>query len=212
MVRSYHPLAVGEADDATLAPVNHMANRRSRDRLIWCGLGIPLLVFGLLLFAAARHAATSLDRAMVAAVQRSDLESVRRLLARGANPNAHLAYQNRVTSAADAVDWLIHSDRVFWYDAPVLIEAAAHRKNEVAIIQALLAAGADVNGRDHYGRTALMESAVGGRAGAVEFLLEHGADSTLQDEGGCTALDRAHDGVTRACLSTGRVTRQPGIR
>jgi ankyrin repeat protein len=148
-------------------------------------------VFGLLLFAAARHSAGRLDQALVAAVDRGDVDAVRSLLASGANPNARLSYENRVTSVADAVDWVMRSERIFWHNAPVLVEAADCRTQGVAISEALLRAGANVNGRDNYGRTALLAAARDGNADIVRLLLEHGADLTCRDKDGRTAAQAA---------------------
>lgn len=76
-------------------------------------------------------------------------------------------------------------------------------------IDILLAAGANINaqitdshthtavlmayvaGRDQEGRTALMANAENGNDKMVKYLLEHGADPTLKEQKGMTALDFA---------------------
>ncbi|MEG4169611.1 MULTISPECIES: ankyrin repeat domain-containing protein [unclassified Microcoleus] len=63
--------------------------------------------------------------------------------------------------------------------------------NQVAIIELLLAAGADVNVRTKKGWTALANAAVSGSIRAVKLLLEAGADINAKDIGGYTALSRA---------------------
>ena len=61
------------------------------------------------------------------------------------------------------------------------------RDNTLAMLQALLEAGADVNLRNQRGETALKVAAFG-CIRAVPFLLEKGADPTLADNAGDTAL------------------------
>jgi ankyrin repeat protein len=63
-----------------------------------------------------------------------------------------------------------------------------------AAIRMLLAAGMDVDARDEQGQTALMAHSYDGDAEAVATLLELGADTTLIDAGGSSALHHATDG------------------
>lgn len=70
-----------------------------------------------------------------------------------------------------------------------LIEAA--KRGKLAEVQALLDGGADVNGADNKGRTALMESARTGKVEVVRALLKAGARPDAQDRDGWTAPMRA---------------------
>ena len=67
-----------------------------------------------------------------------------------------------------------------------------------AVIQLLLAAGANVNGRDNAGKTPLMSAFTGE---VTAWLLELGANPQLKDKRGKTALDwakeRRHDSARR---------------
>ena len=60
------------------------------------------------------------------------------------------------------------------------------------ILNILLQNGADVNAKDHDGRTALMLAASSpDDVSSVTLLLSHGADPALKDKDGRTALDYA---------------------
>ena len=68
------------------------------------------------------------------------------------------------------------------------LEYAAHLER-VGVSQLLIDRGADVNGVDRVGCTALFAAALRGRDGEVQFLLKHGADKSLRDAKGETALE-----------------------
>ncbi len=70
-----------------------------------------------------------------------------------------------------------------------LIEAV--NAGDVAQADHLLAGGADVNARDAYGATALMNAAHNGNTEMVETLLAAGAEVDAKDELGWTALMKA---------------------
>ena len=53
---------------------------------------------------------------------------------------------------------------------------AAVRSDDVARLEVLLAAGADINALDEHGQTGLMIAARDGKTAAVRWLIEHGAD------------------------------------
>lgn len=65
---------------------------------------------------------------------------------------------------------------------------AAIRQDDVKQVQALLAAGADLNGRDAHSQTPLQAAAVKGSAVLVRLLLERGADVNAASQGRLTAL------------------------
>jgi ankyrin repeat protein len=71
--------------------------------------------------------------------------------------------------------------------------AAAHPDPELAVtlLRALLAAGADPNGRQSGGYTALHEAALNGNAAMIHLLLDHGADTGLANDEGALPADLA---------------------
>ena len=87
---------------------------------------------------------------------------------------------------------------------PIRVESQTHGQNLIdtaasgnsAAVQRLLAAGADPNVRDRFGRTALVEATAhalfyGDHSAVVQQLLAAGADPNIQDPDGETALMKA---------------------
>ena len=70
----------------------------------------------------------------------------------------------------------------------VLLSLSAARSGDAVEVRALLAAGTDVNGTDHDGRTALMMAAGRNDQALVELLLDAGADAGQRDIEGVSAL------------------------
>jgi len=87
------------------------------------------------------------------------------------------------------------------------------RAGDVPALTAALAAGADVNARDHYSRTPLVLAAHGGHAGAVAALLAAGAAPTTSAKGDQSALHFAamrggtegHVEVAKALIDAGEI-------
>ena len=73
---------------------------------------------------------------------------------------------------------------------PLILAASSGR---VAAMEALLAAGAEIDAADDHGYTALMRAALNGHDAAVKLLLENGAD-TAKQVGKSNALKLAHEG------------------
>jgi len=130
-----------------------------------------LLVFFLILFAC--HSGPSGLSPLVLAARSGDTAAIKLLVARGADPNLADTAANGWTP----------------------MEHAIH-KHQVAAVTALLDAGANVNATSRNGTTALMMAAGYGYTDVVELLLARGADRTLKNAKGETALDLAKSGVT----------------
>lgn len=103
------------------------------------------------------------------------------------------------------------------YDTPDVQERS------IQALQILLAAGADINARDHAGRTALHGAASWGWSKVVQFLVDHNADLFAKDRDGHTPLDAALGKMREGRFGVGRerpetaallrelmATRQPG--
>ena len=109
------------------------------------------------------------------AVKAMNVEKVKTFLMGGFNPNVFDS--TGMTPLLHAV-----SEAITVYD-----EEAFKRSKE--LLNLLLKYGANVNTPDtQYGRTPLMIPVGFGLAGLVKFLLEHGADKTIKDIFGKTAL------------------------
>ncbi|CAN5260057.1 hypothetical protein BH09SUM1_BH09SUM1_25080 [soil metagenome] len=67
-------------------------------------------------------------------------------------------------------------------------------KNDIELLRACLASGADADLSDKVGRTALIHATIDGREEFVEALLNHGADPTTQDSLGFSPLHYAAQG------------------
>ena len=114
------------------------------------------------------------DAQLLDAAYRCDVERVKELLAKGANPNAR-------SPRGQTPLYLLEFGNSYQSEA---FDACA---------QILLAAGADINASNGDGETPLMQCFVGGfpNLKRIEFLLEHGADVNRQDKDGKSALMRA---------------------
>lgn len=105
-----------------------------------------------------------------------DGESVKLLIAAGAEPDERNA-QGSTPLCSHASSRMLLTDRDF--DGP---------KEVAAIVEALLAAKADVNAVCEDGETPLIQAAHGGNQVALKILLARGADITRRDSGNRTAL------------------------
>src|SRR5215471_7576614 len=76
-------------------------------------------------------------------------------------------------------------------DSPAQPLFEALRQGEMAKVKTAISKGADVNSRDQYGNTLLMQAAVYATRADIEFLLAHGADVNAANKAGHTALMRA---------------------
>ncbi len=75
--------------------------------------------------------------------------------------------------------------------------SAAFASQVEAMIATIVAAGADVNAKDQFGRTPLMKAS---SVEAVKALVAAKADAGLKDEDGVTAADHASDPAVAAAI------------
>jgi ankyrin repeat protein len=68
---------------------------------------------------------------------------------------------------------------------------AVMKTDALVNVQALLLEGAEVNARDDMGMTALMWASYKGKSGCVKLLVEKGADISLKNKDGSSAIDIA---------------------
>jgi ankyrin repeat protein len=113
----------------------------------------------------------ALDGALMWAARFGQPDAIAYLVKRGADPNARLGVN----------DW------------PILKHAV--HKNQPASVQALLAAGADIDARGRQGETALMMAAGYGYTEIVRLLLAKGANPRAVSAKGDTAVELAVHGV-----------------
>lgn len=80
-------------------------------------------------------------------------------------------------------------------------------KSDLKCLEKILGRGADVDAKDHYGWTSLMQAASSGRIDIAKILLSNGAKLELRDNGGTTALSLAaakgHDKMVALLLEKG---------
>ena len=81
--------------------------------------------------------------------------------------------------------------------------------DDPCIVELLLKHGADVNVKDNYGRTALIQAAVYGYTKIAEFLIKHGVNVNVKDNNGDTALIYA---IRRGHTETANLLRRYGAK
>ncbi len=180
----------------------------------WSGIvaKITCSVVLVLISSLVAHCLQNPDIRIILAQASGRTETVKDLLAKGADVNARnfsgvsilaWAAQDGRTEIAKAL--LARGADVNAKDSrgvTALMSAASHGHTE--IVKALLDKGADVNAKDKKGRTALMEAAVNGYTGIVQALLAKSADIDAKDDDGKDAVEYArrfgHVGIINILL------------
>ena len=124
------------------------------------------------------------------ACARRDTKRVKRILSSGFRQSELSEYPGASYLALRLGDahWLrsIHQDdrKLLEYipvnGASLLVEAATGSQMEA--VAALVECGADVDGTDYFGRSALVAASLSGNVQIVKFLLEHGADASKREK------------------------------
>jgi len=121
---------------------------------------------------------------LIWAIESYDIESVKRLLKHGANPDV-TTLPGAKTTALIALPF--DTDLFTPQDTKIL----NRRKRSCTICKILLDAKADVNRKDRIGNTALMEAARAGREDLCKVLINAGASVNAKDITKSTALHMA---------------------
>jgi ankyrin repeat protein len=107
----------------------------------------------------------------IRAAQSSDLELLKLLLARGADPKARTDHGDNALTAAAGVGWV---EGVTYEHSP---------RQNVETVKFLLDLGLDPNGGNNDGRTPLMVAAAKGRTEVIQMLVDRGARLDTRDKG-----------------------------
>jgi uncharacterized protein len=123
------------------------------------------------------------DLALIRAARSADLESLRRMIAAGADPaSAEPTGFNTVIAVTEGPE------------IPPLVEVDRERPDEpdaIAALEFLIGQGVDLNARGPQGVSAIHTAARRGFREVVRFLAANGADLNATDAGGRTPLDYA---------------------
>ena len=118
------------------------------------------------------------------AAQSGDVTLMKLLLAHGADPKIKTSYNVTALAVAAGIGWV--EGVTFEWSPEANLEA----------IKLCFDMGVDVNASDDEGRTALAGAAFKGSNGAVQFLVDHGADLEAHDYGSRDTVNGAMKGWT----------------
>jgi ankyrin repeat protein len=169
---------------------------------------------------------------LVRSVKNGDTARAVDLLIHGADPNAEEAVPDTRSARKKLWDMVRGKKAARRAARPVLILAAegergsgpapdnnalikallepGPRQDSPVLVKALLDAGASINARDVFGRTALITAANNRHLTSLRLLLERGADVTLRDAGGEFTLTAA--GTTYKSHLSGRTALESSYR
>jgi ankyrin repeat protein len=118
------------------------------------------------------------------AAQSSDVELMKLLLAKGADPKIYTARNVTALAVAAGIAW-VEGVTYEW-----------SREQNVETVKMLLDLGLDPNVHDEDGRTSLHGAAHKGRNEIVQMLVDHGGDLTAHDNGSRDTVNGAMRGQT----------------
>ena len=137
----------------------------------------------------------ALNVALIAAVEHERAADVEGLLYRGADADAAEPWFSRISSSQ--FDWeMTYSNVSDKGNAPQPVLCLAAQRHDVAMVNILLAHGADVNARSVHDYTALTYAE--GDALVTQVLLAHGADPNARNIFGGAALPAAQAPTPRS--------------
>ena len=176
--------------------------RRRAHAVITVALGICVVVFSRQLYMI--RAQVLLDSQLIDAVRRNDLRSVSSLIDKGASPNATAIGTNKVSFTEcvkryirDIIERDLNSKKLpsallvalnAWWEP----EGGTDRPPQnTEIVKLLITHGADVNYRYADGGAPIICASISGRPHTVQVLVDSGANISVKDEYGYSALDYA---------------------
>ena len=157
------------------------------------------------------------------AVWRTNLEVIRLLLEKGADPNesgvSDWATNDELASIVAEFGFNFNIDMPNWIGFPALVDESRGNHNmpdDPARVVALLEKGANVNITDHKGKTALHRAAQAGFTKIGKVLIKAGADIEAKDSNGETplfdAIRAAREETVRLLLKHGASVRAANHR
>jgi|GEM_PF-2312432 len=157
----------------------------------------------------------NVDPELHIAAYEGDVERVKKLLKKGADPNARNVVSWTPLHVAASKNHIEITKLLLEHGADPNVQEehgrtplhVAASKNHVDVVKLLLERGADPNTQDENGHTPLHYSAFYGQVDVVRLLLEHGADPNIQNKDGETPLHVAasegHVDIVRLLLEHG---------
>jgi len=134
------------------------------------------------------------------AAQSSDVELMKLLMSKGADPKIATAHNDTALAVASGIGW---------------VEGVTYEWSEAQNLEAVkmcLDAGIDVNAADSEGRTALHGAAHKGRTAVIQMLVDHGANLEARDLGSRDTVNGAMKGLTWIPLDWSRGLVRVGVQ
>ncbi|MCW3099375.1 MAG: bcorl1 [Chthonomonadaceae bacterium] len=159
-----------------------------------------------------QHHQNTLNRQLIAALMRDDTKTALAFVNAGADPNTR-EVPTPAPSFTTLLNHLLHRSPVPVNNSPTALMFACGIRwgsirtgmveEDVPLLRAMLAHGANVNAEDFFKHGALYDAVAEARVHTVELLLQHGANVNAQDEDGTTPLIMTNN-VHLMSMSEGR--------